>query len=369
MINCRSVRGFHLTRRGLLAVSLFQLFSFFLAAAPVLAQPKPGAAPPAPMPVEAHTVVAAPHTTTATVLGSLRPNESVVIRPEVAGRVTSIGFQEGQTVKQGSVLFKLNTNVLDANLAESRAALKLAEAGFTRLEGLRGKSLVSQQEFDESNARLEQARASVTAQEAALAKMTLTAPFGGIVGVRQVSLGAYVKEGDAMVTLDDIDPIKVDAYIPEAYISQVRQNQKFTAEFDAYPGERFAGEVYAIDTAIDPAARTLLLRGRIPNPKRVLRPGMFARIQVILSESEQAISIPEQAIVPAGDSVSVYKVVDGKAVMTKVTVGARETGRVFIRQGLKAGDVVVTAGQAKLRDGAPVIVAAAAPPKASETKP
>ena len=354
--------------RSLLAVSLFLFISFFLASALVLAQPKPAAAPAA-IPVETYTVVTGPHTSTATVLGSLRPNVSVVIRPEEAGRVTSIGFQEGQTVKEGSVLFKLNTHVLDANLAESRAALKLAETGFTRLEGLRGKSLISQQEFDESSARLEQARASVAAHEAALAKMTLTAPFGGIVGVRQVSLGAYVKEGDAMVTLDDIDPIKVDAYIPEAYISQVRQNQKFTAEFDAYPGERFAGEVYAIDTAIDPAARTMLLRGRIPNPKRLLRPGMFARIHVILSENEQVISIPEQAIVPSGNTVSVYKVVDGKAVMTKVTVGARETGRAFIRQGLKAGDVVVTAGQAKLRDGAPVIVAGAAVPKVSEAKP
>ena len=355
-----------MTRRGLFAVLFLPFFSIFFSPAWVMAQSKPVAAPPAAVPVETHTVVAGPHTSTATVLGSLRPNESVVIRPEEAGRVTSIGFQEGQTVKEGSVLFKLNTNVLDANLAESRAALKLAETGFTRLEGLRGKSLISQQEFDEASARLEQARASLAATEAALAKMTLTAPFGGIVGVRQVSLGAYVKEGDPMVTLDDIDPIKVDAYIPEAYISQVRQNQKFSAEFDAYPGERFAGEVYAIDTAIDPAARTLLLRGRIPNPKRLLRPGMFARLHVILSESEQVISIPEQAIVPAGDSVSVYKVVDGKAVMTKITVGARETGRVIVRQGLKAGDVVVTAGQAKLRDGAPVAVAAA--PKASETK-
>lgn len=357
---CVTSRGFVIT----LALLVFVSNAF--------AQPKSGptgSGPPPAMPVEAEQVAVGPRVSTATVLGTLRANESVVIRPEVAGRVKSIGFQEGQTVKPGSVLFTLNAGVLEANLAESRAALKLAEAGFARLEDLRGRSLVSQQEYDESTARLDQARAKLASDAASLEKMTLLAPFGGIVGVRQVSLGAYVKEGDPMVTVDDIDPIKLDARIPEAYITQVRQNQKFTAEFDAYPGERFQGEVYAVDTAIDVAARTLLLRGRIANPKRALRPGMFARIQVVLSESEQVVSVPEHAIVPSGEAQFVYRVIEGKAVWTKVTLGAREAGRVMIRQGLAVGDVVVTAGQTKLRDGAVVTVMGTPPAKVSGAKP
>lgn len=314
--------------------------------------------PPPALPVEAEPVRIEPWEQAASAIASLKADESVIVRPEVAGRIKSIEFKEGQAVTQGTVLFRLDAEEYEAQLQQSRTAVRLAETVFNRARDLRGRNLASAQEFDEAQARLEEARAQVALDQAVLGKMTLVAPFDGIVGVRQVSVGAYVKEGDDLVSLDAIDPLKADVRVPEPYISLIRNRQQFTLTVDAYPGETFSGEVFAIDPSVDSASRTILLRGRVPNDRKLLRPGMFAKVSVVLRQSDKAVTVPERALVPQRDKQFVFKVVDGKAQRVEITVGDRKAGRALVTSGLFGGELVITAGQGKpmMREGTPITV-------------
>lgn len=322
------------------------------------AQGPPKSGPPPALPVEAEKVRIEPWEQSASAIASLKADESVIVRPEVAGRIKSIEFKEGQAVTQGTVLFRLDAEEYEAQLQQSRTAVRLAETVFNRSRDLRGRNLASAQEFDEAQARLEEARSQVALDQAVLGKMTLVAPFDGIVGVRQVSVGAYVKEGDDLVTLDAIDPLKADVRVPEPFISLIRNRQRFNVMVDAYPGETFGGEVFAIDPSVDTASRTILLRGRVPNDRKLLRPGMFAKVSVVLRQWDKAITVPERALVPQRDKQFVFKVADGKAQMVEITVGDRKGGRVLVTNGLSEDDLVITAGQGKpmMREGTPVTV-------------
>lgn len=317
----------------------------------------PGAgAPPRPMSVEAVQAVIAPVNDEVTAVGSLQSNESVVIRSEIAGRIATINFQEGKTVNTGDLLFSLDASEYQAQLAQSSVSMKSAEMNFNRAKDLREKSLLSQQEYDDTSAKLEEARAKRDIDKSRLEKTSIRAPFNGVLGVRSVSPGAYIKPGEDLVMLEDVDPIKVEFRIPETYSRQVKPGQHITLRVDAYPGEVFNGEVYVIDTRMDTQTRTMLLRGRIPNAKKNLRPGMFARVALILATRSNALVVPEQALVPFGSDQFVYRVVDGKAVQTRIEPGRRMDGKVEIKSGVNAGDSVITAGQMKLRDGMPVAV-------------
>ncbi len=315
----------------------------------------PGAGGPPPVPVETVAALVDSVNDEVSAVGSLQSNETVVIRPEIAGRVAKIHFREGQSVGEGDPLFSLDAQEYQAQVAQSAASVKLAELNYARAKDLREKSLISQQEYDETSAKLEESRAKLTLDQSRLDKTVIRAPFNGVVGVRNVSPGAYVKTGDDLVTLEDVNPIKVEFKVPETYARQIRVEQLIQVRVDAYPGETFTGEVYTIDTKMDSQTRTMLLRGRIPNSKRNLRPGMFARVSLILATRSAALVVPEQAIVPMGSDSFVFRVVDGKAVQTRVQTGRRLGGKVEIKTGLQKDDVVVTAGQMKLRDGAAVM--------------
>lgn len=321
-------------------------------------------APPRPMSVEAVQAVVAAVNDEATAVGSLQSNEAVVIRSEIAGRIATINFKEGRAVSAGDLLFSLDASEYQAQLAQSSAAVKLTEMNYNRAKDLREKSLISQQEYDDTSAKLEEARAKLAVDQSRLEKSSIRAPFTGVLGVRNVSPGAYIKPGEDLVMLEDIDPIKVEFRIPETYASQVSSGQPIAVRVDAYPGEIFNGKVFVIDTRMDAQTRTMVLRGRIPNAKRILRPGMFARVALILATRSNALVVPEQALVPVGGDQFVYRVIDGKAVQTRVEPGRRMDGKVEIKSGVNAGDTVVTAGQMKIRDGAPVSVldSKAAPP-------
>jgi len=318
--------------------------------------PPGAAAPPRPMSVEAIQAIVTPVNDEVTAVGSLQSNEAVVIRSEIAGRIATIHFQEGKTVNTGGLLFSLDASEYQAQLAQSAANVKLTEMNFTRAKDLREKSLISQQEYDDTSAKLEESRAKLALDQSRLEKSSIRAPFNGVLGVRNVSPGAYIKPGEDLVMLEDIDPIKVEFRIPETYSRQVKPGQHIAVRVDAYPGEIFTGEVYVIDTRMDAQTRTMLLRGRIPNAKKNLRPGMFARVALILATRSNALVVPEQAMVPFGGDQFVYRVIDGKAVQTRVEPGRRMDGKVEIKTGVNAGDSVVTAGQMKLRDGMPVAV-------------
>src|SRR5262249_12418513 len=209
---------------------------------------------------------------------------------------------------------------------------------------------------DEADNNLKIAEASLQLAEAKLAKMTIVAPFSGIIGLRSVSSGDYVKEGADLVNLESIDPLKVDFRVPEIYMRQVEVGQLLQVQLDAMPGKTFDGKVVAVNPLLDAAGRAVVIRAVVRNPDTSLRPGMFARVRLITRDAQNALMVPEQALVPQGDQQFVFRIVDGKAVRTKVDVGQRRDAKVDVLNGLGKDDVVVTAGQLKLRDGVPVTI-------------
>ncbi len=318
--------------------------------------PTAAAGPPGgfALPVETAPVREDTLTRAVEAVGTLLANEAVVIRPEVGGRVEQIQFTEGQTVAAGEPLFTLDPSIYEAELAQAQARLGLSQTNSQRISSLRSRGLGTEQERDAALSELRVSQASVALARARLEKMTITAPFPGALGLRRVSIGDYVSPGQDMVNLLNMDPIKVDFRVPEVYLAEVRADQAIEVTVDAFPEETFQGQVYAIDPQVDVNGRALLLRARIPNPQGRLQAGLFARVKLIVARRDKALLVPEDALMPSGDQQSVFKVVDGKAVMTPVTIGLRQGGAVEILQGLAAGDTVITAGQIKLRDGAPV---------------
>ena len=187
--------------------------------------------------------------------------------------------------------------------------------------------------------------------------MKLLAPFSGIIGLRSVSVGDYVKEGADLVNLESIDPLKLDFRVPEVFMRQVAVGQPLQVQLDALPGKTFEGKVLAVNPLIDAAGRAVVIRAVVRNPDTSLRPGMFARVRLITRDAKDALVLPEQALVPQGDQQFVYRVIDDKAVRTRVEVGQRRDAKVEVLNGVSKDDIVVTAGQLKLRDGASVTVA------------
>jgi membrane fusion protein (multidrug efflux system) len=287
-------------------------------------------------------------------IGTLRSNEAVVVRPEISGRITEIGFTEGSPVKKGQLLVALDSSVYAAEVQQAKANLALAETTFNRTTELERQKFVSATAKDQSLNGLRVAQANVALAEARLAKTQILAPFGGVIGIRQVSIGDYVKEGQDLVTLEDIASLKVDFRLPEVMLTDLRRGQAVEVASDAYPNRTFTATLDAIDPLVDQNGRAVILRARLKNTDGQLRPGMFVRTRLILDERANALTVPEEALMPSGTEQFVYKVVDGKATRVKVKTGLRRGSQVEVTEGLRAGDVIVTAGQIKLREGAAV---------------
>ena len=309
-----------------------------------------------PVAVEAAKVQAAPLSEQVTAVGTLMSNEAVTMSSEIAGRLEKVHFEEGTEVRKGDPLFTLDSSVYEAQLADAEAKLKLAEQTHQRTTQLFENKYATAQSADEAVSALAVSTASVELARVQLEKTRIAAPFSGIVGLRRVSPGEYITAGQPLVNLEAIDPIKADFRVPERFLPAIKVGQTIRIKVDAFPDGTFEGKIYAIDPRLDIAGRSLLVRAIVPNPGQELRPGLFARVTVLLQLKEDALSVPEQAIVPQGDDQFVFKIVDGKVQMTKVVTGTRREGRVEIVEGLAVGDEVVTAGQLKIRDGAPVSV-------------
>jgi membrane fusion protein (multidrug efflux system) len=322
-----------------------------LACWPAEAQDKTAA-----VPVEAARVTAAPLSEQVTAIGTILSNEAVTVSSEIPGRLKEIHFQEGQPVEQGAPLFTLDDSVYRAQLADAEAKLRLAQQTHKRTSTLFSSKYATAQSADESASNLAVSTAAVELARVQLEKAHVVAPFAGIVGLRRVSVGEYVTAGQPLVNLESIDPVKADFRVPERFLPAIKVGQTIRIRVDAFPDQTFEGKVYAIDPRLDVAGRSLLVRAVVPNRDQLLRPGLFARITVLLQLKEDALSVPEQAIVPQGDSQFVFKIVDGKVHLTKVVTGTRREGRVEIVEGLSPGDQVVTAGQLKIRDGTPVSI-------------
>ena len=328
-------------------------------AAKPAAQPAAQAAKPMGLPVRAVPVEVGKVSDEVTAVGSLLAEESVIIRPEIDGRIVSLHFQEGQAVAVGTRLVSLENSEYDAQAAAVRADLRTEEQRLARTKELHEQKFISKDALDVQLGAVDRLKAHLAEAESRVAKSVIRAPFSGTVGLRMISPGAYVKAGTDIVRLESIGTIKADFRIPELYMSKLGSNQEISVRLDAYPGEEFHGRIYAVEPVVDEQTRTILMRARIPNKANKLKPGMFVRVAVTLANRPNAIIVPEQAIWPQGQDNFVFRVVDGKAALTKIRIGNRQPGRVEIVQGLDATDTVVTEGQIKLRDGAPVMVMSA----------
>lgn len=301
-----------------------------------------------PMPVEAVTLKTEPLAAGVQTVGSLRADESVVVRPEVGGRIVRIHFTEGGRVSAGQPLFTLDGSTAQSALNEAAANLENSRRAVARAGQLAEQKLIAASDYDKAKAAFGVDQARAASARTALSKMTLSAPFSGQIGLREVSVGDFVSVGQDLVTLVRLDPIEVDFSVPENVLSQLKNGQKISITVDAFPKDVFGGEVVAIDPVIDPNSRSAKLRAQIANPDFRLRPGQFAQLQLDTGGNRtDALLVPEQALMQDGNTRYVYTVVDGKAHRAEIKTGVRVPGKVQVIEGLKAGDVVITAGQTK----------------------
>jgi membrane fusion protein (multidrug efflux system) len=324
-----------------------------------------GPPPGAPVAVEVAAVRTARLQEDATAIGTLRSNESVVVRPEISGRISRIEFEEGRPVQKGQLLVALDASVNAAEVQQAKANLALAETNFNRTTELEREKFVSSNAKDQALNGLRVAQATLALAEARLAKTEIRAPFAGVIGIRQVSVGDYVKEGQDLVTLEDISSLKVDFRLPELLLADLKRGQSVEVASDALPGRTYIATLDAIDPLVDQNGRAVILRARLKNTDGQLRPGMFVRTRIILAERARALTVPEEALIPVGAEQYVFLVRADKAARVRVRTGLRRDAQVEITDGLQAGDVVVTAGQLKLRDGATVRIGGPVAPAAA----
>jgi membrane fusion protein (multidrug efflux system) len=293
-------------------------------------------------------------------VGSLVASQGIFLTTEVAGKVSEIHFESGQQVETGTRLLQIDDSVDRAELSGILAERRLAEQQYKRRKGLLESKTISQSDVDEARLRLDNAIAQLAAKQAIIAKKRITAPFSGWLGIRQVDLGEYLQPGTAIVPLDSLDPIFVDFSLPERHFDQVSIGQPVEVTVQAFPDEHFTGRISAMNPGIDPGTRSLRLRATLENPEARLRPGMFAEVHAMLPSRPAVLTLPQTAISynPYGDSVFVIVQDDaGSSVERRqVETGGVRSGRVEIVQGLQAGELVVIAGQVKLRNGQAVVV-------------
>jgi membrane fusion protein (multidrug efflux system) len=291
-------------------------------------------------------------------VGSLVATNGISVSTEVDGIISDIVFTSGEAVKKGQVLLHLDDRVDQAALAALRADQRLAEVQFNRAKDLLKRHVMSKSEYDEAVAKYDAARARVNGQQAVIERKTIRAPFDGLLGIREVDLGEYIKAGTPMVKLEALDPIFVDYTLPERYLKTVKVGQQVDVKLDALPDEVFNGQVSAVDSGVSTGTRTLKVRATLANSKLQMRPGMFAEVDTITAETHPVLTVPYTAISfnTYGNFVYVIDKTDKGEIVKRrqVSTGEVREGRVAIAQGLKQGEVVVRAGLVKLRDGIPV---------------
>jgi len=324
----------------------------------------PGAdGPRRPPAVEVGRVETVRITDDAQAVGSLRSRQSVMLRPEVSGRVTVINFRDAARVRKGQLLVQLDDQLPAAQVKQAEAEVSIARANHRRNQELVEQKFIAQRAVDESAANLQVAEAKLALARATLARLKIVAPFDGVAGIRNINIGDYLKDGADIVNIEDLDAIYVDFRLPERFQTKVQPGQAALIDIDALPGRRYTATILAIDPLVDANGRSVGIRGCIDNRHMQLRPGMFARITPVFGVREDARVVPEEALVPQGGRQYVYRLVDGPdqdtriAQRVEVKVGIRQPGKVEIVDGLQAGDLVVTAGHQRIqKDGTPVRV-------------
>jgi membrane fusion protein (multidrug efflux system) len=294
-------------------------------------------------------------------VGSLAADEMVELKSETEGTVQEILFTEGQLVKAGDLLVRLDETKFAAVMAEAEANFKVSAANYERAKKLHEDRLISKQEFEQNAASFQAARASLDLKQRQLKDARIVAPFSGIVSGRRISPGQVIDKNTLLTVLVDLDPVKVEFNVPERFAGQLRVGQRISVKLAAFPGRLFDGEVYFIAPYVDEASRSAQLKARIPNPQGDLKPGMFANLDLALQVKPQAVVVPESSVIASGDRTMVY-VVDAQdtAQIRPVRLGLRQAGLVEIVEGLAAGERVVAEGIQKVRPGGKVKASAPA---------
>ena len=311
---------------------------------------------PQPVTVSAVAVTTETWPNTLSAVGTLASFRGITVKTEVEGLVRTIAAESGRTVAVGDPLIQLDTSVEDAQLTGLEAQARLAELNLGRARELRANGTNTPNDLDTAEATLASARAAVAQLKANLAKKRITAPFAGRLGIVHVYPGQFLAKGDAIVVLESTDPIHLDFSLPQQDLARISAGQPVRLHVDAYPGRSFEGRITAISPRVDDATRNLDVRATLPNPEDALRPGMYARAEVVLPASEQSLVIPATAVVynPYGETV--YVIENGVAHQRFIKTGATRGDLTQVREGLKAGDQIVTSGQVKLRNGSAVHV-------------
>lgn len=300
------------------------------------------------------------------VVGSISAVQGVDIRAELAGTVRKIAFESGGTASKGQLLVQLDTSMEEGQLQAMKAQWELTQANLARARDLKAQGVISQADFDAATGAANQTVGEVAAIEATIAKKTIRAPFSGRLGIRSVNLGQFVRDGDPIVSLHSLDPVFVDFNLTEQQLARAKKTMAVRVTTDASPGHVFDGKVTALNPQFDASTRNIKVQATIANAGGELRPGMFARIELVQPETRELLVVPSTAVLhaPYGDSVFVVNDVkdatSGKTVkqvqMTTVRLGDTRGDFVAITDGLKAGQLIATSGVFKLRNGSPVAI-------------
>ncbi|HET8696879.1 MAG TPA: efflux RND transporter periplasmic adaptor subunit [Gammaproteobacteria bacterium] len=283
-------------------------------------------------------------------LGTAQANESVTLTAKVTDTVRRVNFEDGDFVKAGDVLVELTNQEEEAALAEARANLDDAENQLRRQQEIHDKGLGSASDYDLARSRAAAQQARLNTVVARLKDRVITAPFSGLLGFRQVSPGTLVSANTPITSIDDISTIKLDFTVPETFLGTMNVGAKIIAESVSYPGRQFEGIVKTVGSRVDPVTRAVTVRAHLPNEDHALRPGMLLTVQVVTAE-HPALVVPEGAVFQVQNRAYVFTAVDQTAHQTQIEVGSRRFGVVEVLSGLKEGDIIVTEGIVKLRDG------------------
>jgi membrane fusion protein (multidrug efflux system) len=279
---------------------------------------------------------------------------SVEITPEIAGHVQKILFKDGSFVKEGTPLIQLDNAVYKAKYTSARAKLIYSDNNYKRMVLLGKRGAIAKQAIDQAEADLKERQADADESEVMLNKMALTAPFDGVVGKSKVSPGDYVTIGQSVVTLTDIKHLRIEYNVPDTLKPLLKIGQEVKITTTAYPSKIFSGTVSFISPTINVDTRSLSLYADVSNENNLLAPGMFVDVIQSLDSEERVVMVPARSLVPILDGEQVYKIVEGKAYAVTVSIGKRSLDSVQITQGLSPGDVVITDGQLKVKNGLPV---------------
>lgn len=288
-------------------------------------------------------------------VGTFTPYNDVILKAEIPGRIESVEFKEGDDTKENQLLFRLHSDEQQAKVKKAEAALELSKSMLKRKKAVHQKGFLSPQELESVQSQVKINEAELTLAKEELEKTRILAPFEGVLSNRQVSKGTYVIEGDELVRIQDVTPIRLTFDVPQKEIPFIKVGDNLTATTDMYPEKVFDGKVEAIEPSVNEKTRSVTVYATFPNKEELLIPGLYGSAQLKTSTNAQtSLYIPEQAIVVRPDDVYVYKKVDNKAVLTPVSLGKRLQDKAEVLSGLKNGDEIILEGQDKLHDGSPI---------------